>query len=379
MKNILLIGEWKSPNLGDSVLCNCCKIFLEKELPHINFIQLDLSFGINPSRHQYWCYSKLYKISRIFEKIIRSNRNSLSVQLSYFRSKIFIKKSLERLSSIEGIIFCGGQIFLDYFSYCILEIVYYAEDKKIPIFWNACGGSEMTKKVSDIIQRCIQSPMTISISVRDNIDYFRSIIPKTILVPDTALLSSELYSFEPVNSDIIGLGILSIGLLQERLHGTFKKRDLLIFWKEVIRNIERRGLKWQFFTNGDTDDYSTAIELLIQLGYDISEENLAARPKSDNELVGLISKYESIISFRLHSHIIAFSLGIPSYGLAWDKKVIDFFILSQRIDYCSNLGKFNANEAIKVVDNRKKILYQKQLIEKVKMHMHNDIINRINV
>lgn len=42
-------------------------------------------------------------------------------------------------------------------------------------------------------------------------------------------------------------------------------------------------------------------------------------------LVKTISRFQSIISFRLHSHIIAASLGIPSVAVVWDDKVRGFF------------------------------------------------------
>ena len=49
------------------------------------------------------------------------------------------------------------------------------------------------------------------------------------------------------------------------------------------------------------------------------------RPTIPEELIANISEFKSLISFRLHSHIIASACGIPSIAIIWDKKVEEFF------------------------------------------------------
>lgn len=376
MKNILLVGEWKSPNLGDSVLCNCVYKYLEKHLPHHNLIKFDLSFGYNPTKFQYWLYFKIVRLLNLYNRLLyRDMSNSTSV-LSRLRSKLFIRQ-IKNLSSLDCIIFCGGQIFLDYFIYCILEIVKYAEIKKIPVIWNACGGSDLPDIASKIVQRCINSSMTQAISVRDNIDFFKRFNPNVSLIPDTAILVSECYSYSPRQSNLIGLGVMSYELINERLSGTISKDKIICFWRELITKLEKVNLNWQFFTNGDPGDYQSAKILLKELGYDSYHLHICERPRTDTELVNLISKFDAIVSFRLHSHIIAYSLGIQSYGLAWDKKVIDFFSLTNRNMYCSALGDFNSEKVYEFISNYKKQTLANSLIAVVKEHMNNDIINKI--
>lgn len=377
MKNILLIGEWKSPNLGDSVLCNCCYKYIEKELPEHNLIKFDLSFGINPSHSQYWLYDKLGRLLSILYRLSRKSLSNLTLSLSNLRSKIFLKSSFKQLPHIDYIIFCGGQIFLDYFTYCISEIVLYAESKKIPIIWNACGGSELSSLSTKILNRCINSPMTKLISVRDNISDFKRINPKAKLVPDTAVLVSETYSYSNRQKNLIGLGVMSYNLIKERLKESVSENDVLVFWSNLIAKIEKAGLEWQFFTNGDPGDYNTALQFLQQLGYKNINSHICDKPSSDCELVNLVSKFDAIVSFRLHSHIIAYSLGIPSYGLAWDPKVIDFFALSNRQKYCSSLGELNPDKAFDFISCKEKSISQSLLIETAKQHMYNDIITQL--
>lgn len=377
MKNILLVGEWKSPNLGDSVLCNCVYKYLEKHLSHHNLIKFDLSFGYNPTKFQYWLYSKLGRLLCLFNKTTNRDISDNILSLSDLRSKIFIK-DIKKIQPIDCIIFCGGQIFLDYFTYCVSEIVIFAENHNIPIFWNACGGSsKLTDTSSRIFIRCINSRMTQVISVRDSINYFKKINPNTILVPDTAVLVSKCYPINSKRTDLIGLSTISHKLINERVDKNVSKDYIVQFWKSLIKKIEGANLKWKFFTNGDPEDYSATKQLLNNLGYHSEDIHISPRPTSDKELVNLISSFDAVVSFRLHSHIIAYSLGIPSYGLAWDKKVIDFFTLANNRNSCSNLGEFSSDKVFDFVLHRNSYRLPNHLIKTTIDHIDNDIINNL--
>ena len=54
------------------------------------------------------------------------------------------------------------------------------------------------------------------------------------------------------------------------------------------------------------------------------------RAVEPRELVAQISGFRAIVAHRLHASIIAYSLGIPSVGLVWDKKVRAFGIMTGR-------------------------------------------------
>ena len=82
------------------------------------------------------------------------------------------------------------------------------------------------------------------------------------------------------------------------------------------------------FSTGCQEDYLLAKNILEQL--QLIEEGdfsnyLLDRPTSTKELVNDINQFDSIVSFRLHSHIIAASYGIPSFAIYWDNKQVDFF------------------------------------------------------
>ena len=62
------------------------------------------------------------------------------------------------------------------------------------------------------------------------------------------------------------------------------------------------------FCNRDPFDFGFAIKVLTEKGLAELEifEKLAMRLTQPKELVKLIASYKSLISFRLHSHIIAY-------------------------------------------------------------------------
>ncbi len=89
------------------------------------------------------------------------------------------------------------------------------------------------------------------------------------------------------------------------------------FWKGIIQLLEEKHLEWTLFTNGDTYDELFAREVLEAVGHG---EKLPT-PKDSVQLVQNISSFQGIIAGRMHSNIIAYSLGIPSVGMIWNQKL----------------------------------------------------------
>jgi hypothetical protein len=57
-------------------------------------------------------------------------------------------------------------------------------------------------------------------------------------------------------------------------------------------------------------------------------------PKHPKELAKTISGFRALISHRLHANIIAHSYAIPTVGLKWDAKILSYFILIDREQFC---------------------------------------------
>lgn len=369
MKKILLVGEWKSPNLGDAVLCNCCFEHLKRNASdRYEYIKFDLSFGLTCSKIR----NRLYSYSCRVIIPLFNDRNSTRV-LGWIRSKLFIKHSLCKFKRIDGIVFCGGQIVLDYFCDCVNEISRYSNKKKIPILLNAIGGGKCTHRSQKIFKQVLESTMVKNVSVRDNFSFFSGLINRPIcLVPDTGVLAGEIYDTQNREDKLIGLGSINMDLLNERMHRSVSENEVIDFWSNVILEIERRGLKWRFFTNGDHGDYLFAKSVLERIGRKATNKLLESRPVDDKQLVCQISKFEAIISFRLHSHIISYSLGIPSYGITWDSKVSDFFSMTENDNYSrENLLDFNG--VCTFLDQYNNINVQNKLSEIVNVNLIDNL------
>lgn len=77
------------------------------------------------------------------------------------------------------------------------------------------------------------------------------------------------------------------------------------------------------FCNGSEADYKMLKNIVNRKN--LNKDQYLIRPKTAQDLVNIISNFDKIISFRLHSHIIASSIGIPTIGISWEKKVNQFF------------------------------------------------------
>lgn len=98
------------------------------------------------------------------------------------------------------------------------------------------------------------------------------------------------------------------------------------------------------FTNGAIDDYEFACFALRSIG---KEKLLEKRPTRPVELVDVIATCEYIISFRLHSLILAAAYDIPSIGLVWDSKVTSFFETIKREEWAIMLNDGLSFEKLK--------------------------------
>lgn len=353
---ILLIGEFYSENLGDGVISENVKYHLDSEIENLELQIIDLSgrlgykskdldeITLQPSNSTYQLKKKLRTgeglINRVYDKIVyhkflRKNQGSITI----------IDEQLENDYDIA--IFAGGQLIMDYFLVYIEHIMNYLNANNIPVIFNGIGfgkiySSVNRKKFLDILEY----PNVKLISVRDSSTEINEKILsnnriKANLTADPALWSSDTYSLtKNYASKIIGIGVIF------RDDPVFMKNQSNLI-KNIINKLEEQHVDWEIFTNGDYLDYKYAKNLYKTISN--HNKKIADRPTTPRELVQLISSYRSIISFRLHSHIIATALHIPSIGIYWDDKVTSFF------------KKFEAQERVFKVNDDSDIVVKKLL------------------
>lgn len=368
---VLIIGEYYSSNLGDGVICECVKKLLEHHYEKIEIIWADIS-----GRRYYELIgnqdSSLKKAKyTAFKLKISDVLTGLGIDTEYVRFKrVFAKKKtiIDEIGSqyYDVALFAGGQMFRDTFVLSIQKFIGNLNKNNVPVIFNACGVGEIkSKKMRNLLSQALCSNNVVAISSRDDIDTIHEILLKNkdikpIVTYDPAIWSKDVYNISRKESDVIGLGIMYAY--------NHEHQEMVNFWMRIIKELNNRGIKWQVFCNGTEKDGQFAKYILENMGYSSEKIRrlIAPRPITPKQLVETISTFKGIISFRLHSHIIAYSLDIPGISIVWDEKLRFFFRSIEAENRCKSI-KTDASEIIDELElaqaegyNDKLRTYQKQ-------------------
>jgi polysaccharide pyruvyl transferase WcaK-like protein len=350
--NVLVVGEYFSTNLGDGVICETVQKLIEKyfkkefSINQIDILDIsgekEFSFVNTIELGKTSFKSKLLKIlpSETQKKIILNHRDANICYTITF-------------DEYDLVIFAGGQLLMEHFTLQINRILEICKDKEIPVIYNSLGFREPN---SAFIEKQIVKNLTHEsvkrITVRDHEHAVKTRTNKEVsYVPDNALLSGKVFDIVSSDSECIGLGIMY-----------FKEKEALLdeFWKNIIEILEQKRIKWKFFVNGSNYDYQYAKKLAAKFGFLPSQS--IERPESPKELISVIAQFGKIISFRLHSHIIAYSLQIPSIALTWDKKLEYFF---DSIDHSEALFDFENTPVETILEALDNAVYGASDLEKL--------------
>jgi len=224
--------------------------------------------------------------------------------------------------------------------------------------FNACGFGEIK---SNLMLRLFKSALNkknvYKISMRDSVKRIEKLLTnqnkeKLVKSYDVGLWAKDVYGIDVNNkTDIIGIGVISTPKTSHLVYDQIRN---------IIVELNARKLKWQLFCNGSINDFKMAIRIASSLDYDSTV--VASRPQSPRELVELISSFKSIISFRLHSHIIAASLNTPSIALSWDNKLDQFFESIGFSNRCVNIN-LNHKDIIDLLIESERVGCNRELIE----------------
>lgn len=143
------------------------------------------------------------------------------------------------------------------------------------------------------------------------------------------------YRAEPAESS----GHVALGVTHPRVlayHGTSAPR-IRQFYTAILRELAARGRTVTVFSNGATEDEQQVdaifAEPAIRRLTDGGKIIRAAAPRQPDDLVTATAPAAVVIAHRLHANILAYALGTPSIGLAWDPKLDSFFKLTGRSDF----------------------------------------------
>ena len=138
-------------------------------------------------------------------------------------------------------------------------------------------------------------------------------------VADPGVWAKEAYEIEKKESRTVGIGIGRGGLFWD--YGkNFTEEQFFSLYVNLIKRLIDNGMKLSLFTNGMLLDNIFANKIQSRLLKDGISVGLNI-PNSPADLVNIIASYRCIIAARLHSCIVAYSLGIPAIGFVWNDKL----------------------------------------------------------
>lgn len=331
---ILLLGEKFSANLGDGVICQVTENFISSQMK-CDILSKDISF-----RHGYLdnksigFYPLRKKIGYIKRKLIYLFREiGLLSYFDVFKSDNQVRiKMLISQTEPDAIIFAGGQLFMDTFLSRIATVISISEKMQIPIYFNACGcGNFLFRDDLYYLRRVFNSPVVRYISVRDGYARLKEFDERNLLsmTVDSALLCERFFECNKSSKHKIGIGIMYSKYCNTNAQ--------ILFWCKLLKTLISKNIDFEVFCNGASSDFEFAKYIFNKIKFSYAK-HLAALPRNPEELITIISSYDSLISMRLHSLIVAYSLKIPAIAIEWDKKISQFYRAIGNERYCLNLG-----------------------------------------
>ena len=367
--NILLIGESYSNNIGDQAVCESTKWIFEQE-SGMNVVCsiLDLSgrreisdMNIQNKKFKHsFCRMILSKFSYIDFLLKNTFLNELS---NYFKDCI--------TTNIDCAVFCGGQLINSSFVYQMNIITGILSKNRIPVIYSGVGIGRLNFWQKRMFNRMLSYKNVVGITCRcDSKRFNETLRLKGIKAKesfDPAIFTPLIYNITRKKSDVVGLGIMR--------SSRFTDLEASKFWLSIIIELESRNIKWKMFYTGSLGDYELAISILSKLGLSNKENYYINKEiKTPFDFLNEISYFDRLISFRLHSHILAFALGIPSVAIKWDEKITDFFKKINRIDAVFTLSSNTKDIIDSVLSNQ---YYHNQEIEELRHNTKNEIVNLI--
>lgn len=372
--NILLVGECYSENLGDAVICQTVKKMIENEHPNANIILFDISGRIG---YQEYYNDKDYSIGvkcfiKITEKmpilLKKSNFYNLykNNECRYLRAMLLLKKILNS-HKFDRAVFVGGAMFMDYFAGLIYYTIRKFYNIGIPVIFHSCGMGYLSKDGIGILRKAFKYACIKNISIRDSKERFLQLFGD-IIIPtetyDTAVCCSRF--FEPNTNKIAEYGI---GVISLKQHYELQKN--------IIHYFKNNNKSFKLFTNGA--DEHTAVLLLKECGYVDSDipSMLMKRPITPKELIYNITSFEKIVSFRMHSLIVATSFGIEVRGFVWDDKVHTYLDKLGFPEWCCNTKEYNDFHSLEWDSTNSYMLNQQ--VKKLSDICEKDVSNELKI
>lgn len=380
MKQIIVIGDNSSTNLGDPILTQSayhiiCKIVENKDY---NISIFDIANRSNKKK-EFFNKGQIKSIRNIskFKYIIKKIILDIKTFVKWFcKEESKFNKRLENTICSKNTVFviAGGALISSSLFYAlrINAIVKAAKRHNGKVIFNAVGIEKTIRNIGFakyIVRHYLKQPQIIAFSTRDHVEdvpYISNRKEFQILQPDPGLFAADAFQVRKKESDIIGLSVISYEayqsvMLNDKRANKITPEDLLSFWGKIIRDFISNGKNFKILTNGGSLDYQIALRICKMMNLD-TEKYLLPLATEPKVLIEQLSQFKLVIAHRLHALIVSSSLGIPVIPIVWSDKVVSFskMIGNPHAQWPSQ--NININDLLNIEIDKKIIIQLKQQI-----------------
>ncbi|MBQ6085472.1 MAG: polysaccharide pyruvyl transferase family protein [Bacteroidaceae bacterium] len=362
---VLLIGECYSGNVGDQIVASITKELLGKLYPSSSIYLVDISGReelntahedqtLTLSQRLRMLLLKYIPVLDVVRKLISNNKRRI-------RYRAIINSDNYNLA-----VFCGGQVINSTFTEPMDTLAKLLHQANIPTIYSSVGLGIVKEKDIQIFKRVLEYPNVRAISCRCEEKRFNSFFGfengRVQGTFDPGICASDFWGISRKNkTSLVGLGIMCSSRISNK--------RMILFWKQIISYLDEMGIPWRLFYTGTWKDYLLAKEVLFSLNITNPECKIKEDIYTPLDLINELSQFSKIISFRLHSHIISYSMGIPTIAIRWDKKIDDFFA---KIGYSDRVFDIDA-EVTKIIDKLKECDYISSISIQKAMKLYSEL------
>lgn len=345
MKNILVCGVANSGNLGDRIIAESLKYIIEISNEDYAVTNFDFTNGLVKGS------KKNIEINlssaNIFKRLTPNSFRRVKVA-TFYRGNQELKAELENnLNNTDIVVIGGGHLLIDNylnFAIGINNIIKLAKTKNIPVVFAFVGAkgpwSKEAKKLflealeyaSHIVVRDIDSKQFL-LSISKNIE------SKLISISDPALYVNEITRVNTKKANLrkIGLGIMDPNEMRRHSNFYWSRNESAVWWNKLVEKLIELGYEVSIFTNGASTDNAFVESYIKKRLSNNKEVSFYTYPSDYKKLLDIIQDQDIIIAQRLHACLPAISLGKPTFGILWDRKLESIFdelgLMDNKIDF----------------------------------------------
>jgi len=349
MKRVALLGLFTDRNFGDPLICRSCRQLFEMEAAEpLEWVECDL-------RHPFMALPRTsgVRMLKYMSEGIRRIQDPLSAKALYKLRICILEKVFSRqLDGCDAAVIAGGGIVHyrhhDYWQ-TISAFIKACWRKEIPVAINAVGIEDYDPDnvKCRILSEFFSYPNIKAATTRDDLEalqhYFGNSRAITSKVADPVIFCSKTSGIAKVSdSETIGIGIIRKEILAD-YRESLPVSELTGFYADLIKLFDREHVPYRLFTNGLDLDLDILPDLERLTGHSLEVDV----PQDADGLISTIASFKGIITARMHSWIVAYSLDIPAVGFAWNRKLPFWASNIGKPDCCMSLYALDASDAWK--------------------------------